>query len=238
MSRTADNADDKGAADLVRQAFNELYSKEERVWWRQDGRYETHSVAYPDSLLTQLMLLRIECQGRVPEGARALDLGAGEGADAIRLARLHYDVTAVEISEVAERKIRRFAAEAGVRVRTVVADISTYKLQDEFDIIICNGVLHYIEDKKVVIERMQQATRPGGMNVVAAWSTTSPVPEAHGTLPVFCDDEDGEINRLYSNHNWQKFLYFERHKPETAHVAEPGHVHSHIKMLAWKTGAA
>ena len=46
----------------------------------------------------------------------ALDLGAGEGADAIRLAKLGYKVDAVEVSAVACEKIERFARSQGVRI--------------------------------------------------------------------------------------------------------------------------
>jgi 2-polyprenyl-3-methyl-5-hydroxy-6-metoxy-1,4-benzoquinol methylase len=47
---------------------------------------------------------------------QALDLGAGEGADAIRLAKLGYHVDAVELSAVACEKIERFARTQGVRI--------------------------------------------------------------------------------------------------------------------------
>lgn len=216
--------------------FDGLYRAEERYWWRSGDPYAIEPDAYPTSLLTQLSLRLIRerdpgpAVGRRP---RALDLGAGEGADSIRLALLDYEVTAVEISLEGAKKIERFAAEAGVDIITETADISEYQPQGQFDVVICNGVLHYVADKAKVIERMQAATAPGGLNVVSLWSTFTPVPACHRSVPVYCDDEDGVVASSYAR--WDlKFLYFERGKPDSSHEGMPAHAHSHIKVLAEK----
>ena len=77
--------------------------------------------------------MKLRLIGGRPPG-RALDVGAGEGADSIRLARLGYAVTAVEISKVAADKIRGFAEEEGVTVDVRVADISEYEPDGQFDV--------------------------------------------------------------------------------------------------------
>jgi hypothetical protein len=68
----------------VQDYFDGAYSTHDRYWWQEPGRYELNPNAYPYSLLTQQTLRLLS--GR-PHG-RALDLGAGEGSDAIRLALL------------------------------------------------------------------------------------------------------------------------------------------------------
>jgi SAM-dependent methyltransferase len=209
--------------------FDDLYRAAERYWWRIGDPYSPDPDDYPTSLLTQLTLRLI--RDRAP--GRALDLGAGEGADAIRLARMGYPVTAVEVSEVAGEKIKSFAADAGVDVSVVIADIGEYRPEGQFDIVICNGVLHYISDKASVISRMQAATRPGGLNVVSSWTTFTRVPACHNSVPVYSDHEDGVIARAYEN--WHlKLKYFERDKPEKSHTGMPEHSHSHVKLIAEK----
>lgn len=230
MSLTNKNTD-KYVNIITAEYFDELYRSTPRYWWRRQGRYDPDADAYPYSLLTQMTLRLIEHRKR--RGRSTLDLGAREGSDAIRLALLGYSVTAVEISEVAAEKICRFANDADVTVKVQIADLSTYEPEGKFDIVICNGVLHYIEDKGPVIKRMQSATRPGGINVISVWSTHSAVPECHQRAPIFCDDEDGLVVRLYDS--WYKeLLYFERDKGEGSHSDMPGHSHSHIKMIARK----
>jgi len=58
-----------------------------------------------------------EVTGLAP--GRALDVGCGEGADAVWLARLGWDVTGLDVSKVALDRAERHAADAGVRVTWV-----------------------------------------------------------------------------------------------------------------------
>lgn len=211
----------------VADCFDTLYRSVDRYWWRQPDRYALSADAYPHSLVTQITMRLIG--GNSP--GRALDLGAGEGADSIRLALLGYTVRAVEISQVGVEKIRAFAEQAGVEVAAEHADITEYQPEGEYDIILCNGVLHYVADKKPVLKRMQAATRPGGLNVISLWSTFTPVPACHDIIPTYCDDEDGVVTSRYAG--WHKeLLYFEHSKPEVSHSGMPPHSHSHIKLIA------
>jgi tellurite methyltransferase len=213
--------------------FDALYQSHDRYWWKDGNRYATDPRSFPRSLLTQLTLKLI----RGMSGGRALDLGAGEGADSVRLAKLGFEVDAVEVSKVAAEKIHRFADEAGVAVRVIRADIRDHLLVGPYDLIICNGVLHYIadDDKVRMVRRMQDATRAGGLNVVSLWSTHTPVPYCHNSVPVFCDDEDGIVVGLYQQ--WlMEFIYFERGKQEESHLELPAHLHSHIKLIARRPG--
>ena len=54
---------------------------------------------------------------------RALDVGCGEGADAIWLARRGWTVTAIDISDVAVSRARQAAERAGAAVRWVAGDV-------------------------------------------------------------------------------------------------------------------
>jgi SAM-dependent methyltransferase len=209
--------------------FDELYRTHDRYWWRDQERYSSNPNDYPQSLLAQ-QTLRV-LAGR-PLG-RVLDLGAGEGSDAIRLARLGYLVDAVEVSPVAAAKIATFACQAGVQVNVAVADVASFVPDGMYDVVISNGVLHYIADKEAAISRMQKATTLGGINVLSLWSTFSAVPDCHDVIPAYCDDEDGIVKKLYCD--WQtEFIYFDRKKLEMSHSDMPEHAHSHIKLIARK----
>jgi len=63
----------------------------------------------------------------------ALDLGCGEGADAIWLARQGWQVTGVDVSDVALDRARQHADAAGVRVEFVLDDLATSP--GEFDLV-------------------------------------------------------------------------------------------------------
>jgi SAM-dependent methyltransferase len=209
--------------------FDNVYAGSGRFWWRDEGRYELNPDAYPSSLLTQqtLRLLADRSPGW------ALDIGAGEGTDAIRLALLGYDVDAVEVSKVGVEKIERFAAEAGAGLHIIPSDVLDFVPDKFYDVVVCNGVLHYVEDKQRVIELMQGATQPAGINIISLWSDYTPVPECHQFVPVHADKENGVVTSSYRE--WRtEFIYFERDKGETSHSDLAPHRHSHIKLIARK----
>lgn len=210
--------------------FDQVYTTYYRYWWREPGRHSVEPEDYPSSLLAQQTLRVLAPR---PRGGRALDIGAGEGADAIRLALLGYAVDAVELSAVAAAKIEYFAEQAGVKVNVTVADAQHYIPDGLYDVVVCNGVLHYVKDKDMVISRLQEATGDNGINVISLWSNYTPVPECHEFVPVYSDAEDGIVADRYQA--WPKeFIYFERDKPEAAHSDLPPHRHSHIKFIARK----
>ena len=68
----------------------------------------------------------VEELGELPPG-RALDLGSGEGRDAVWLAERGWQVTAVDFSPVAPDKARRLAQARGVTVDFVLTDLCGYR---------------------------------------------------------------------------------------------------------------
>lgn len=71
---------------------------DERHWWRGANRYSTNPADHTTFNAAWLAAATARRPGR------ALDLGAGEGSDAIRVARLGYAVDAIEVSAVACEK--------------------------------------------------------------------------------------------------------------------------------------
>lgn len=76
---------------------------------------------------------------------KLLDIGCGEGKDAVFFARCGYDVSAFDISEAGLEKTKRLADKARVHVRTFRANIWDYRLEENYDILYSSGVLHYIK---------------------------------------------------------------------------------------------
>lgn len=70
----------------------------------------------------------------LPPG-RALDAGCGEGAEAIWLAARGWQVTAADISPEALARASRRAADAGVEVSWVPADLSVWRPESAFDLV-------------------------------------------------------------------------------------------------------
>ena len=60
-----------------------------------------------------------------------LCLADGEGRNSVYLARLGFDVTAMDLSEVGLEKARKLAARNGVEINTVHADLNTFVLEPD-----------------------------------------------------------------------------------------------------------
>ena len=76
---------------------------------------------------------------------KLLDIGCGEGKDAVFFARCGYNVSAFDISEAGLEKTKRLAEKAHVHVRTFRANLWDYRLSEQYDILYSSGVLHYIK---------------------------------------------------------------------------------------------
>jgi tellurite methyltransferase len=98
---------------------------------------------------------------------KLLDIGCGEGKDAVFFARNGYDVTAFDVSDAGIEKTKRLADKIGVHVNVFKADILDYRLDTHFDIIFSSGVLHYIkpEFRKEIFDNYKQFTNQDGLHV-------------------------------------------------------------------------
>lgn len=98
---------------------------------------------------------------------KVLDIGCGEGRDAVFFARCGYDVTAFDISDAGLEKAKRLADNARVHVNLFKADIWDYRLDCKYDILYSCGVFHYIkpELRDEILNNYRSHTNPNGINV-------------------------------------------------------------------------
>lgn len=113
------------------------------------------------------------------EVGRALDLGAGEGRNAIWLASRGWAATAVDFSDVALDKANLLAAHAGVEVETVVADVAEYVPATEFDLVAVIYLHLSASIRTAVYRRAAQAVAPGGTLIVLGHDATN-IAEGYG----------------------------------------------------------
>ena len=83
----------------------------------------------------------------IPPGRhlKVMDIGCGEGKDAVFLARCGYDVSAFDVSVSGVEKVKRLAEKANVHVNAFQANIWDYRLSCGYDILFSSGVLQYIK---------------------------------------------------------------------------------------------
>lgn len=154
------------------------YATSDRVW---SGR--------PNELLVREV-------ADLPAG-RALELGCGEGADSIWLARRGWHVTGVEVAATALRRAAEHAEQEGVagRTRWVQADLTTTALPAGPYDLVCAQYFHSpaaaAGSREDVLRRAAAEVAPGGRLLVvghagwASWLAEEDRPDVH--LPTTAD---------------------------------------------------
>ncbi len=97
---------------------------------------------------------------------RLLDLGCGEGRNAVFFARNGYRVIAVDILGEGIEKTKRLAAESGVELEAIVADMHDFRLSDPVDVVFSTGELHSCrpETRGELMAHYREFTNPGGLH--------------------------------------------------------------------------
>jgi len=134
---------------------------------------------------------------------RLLDIGCGEGRHAVFFARNGYSVTAFDISAVGVAKTLRAAEEAGVAVNAFEADLHSFRLSEEYDIIFSTGTLHYVPEalRVEVFDNCKRHTAPDGIHAFSVLVQKPFIPKAPDAETSAHHFISGELFTYY--HDWR-----------------------------------
>lgn len=98
--------------------------------------------------------------------AKVLDLGSGEGRDAIYFAKCGFSVDALEISAPGIDKIKAYALLAGCKIHTIHETMIGYDPVQSYDFIYSMGALQFLppEQRDVHFAYYKSRTHQGGIN--------------------------------------------------------------------------
>lgn len=163
--------------------------------------------------------------------ARILEVGCGEGQNAIYLAQQGYSqVDAFDLSENGIAKLKRICTAGNVQLNAFVADLTTYSFEGSYDMIICFGTLHFVskEHWKAFLTRAKEHTNIGGIHIMQIF--TDAVPASDDIAPFAVGlAKDGAIKEMYDN--WE-ILQFKSYVFEDEHPNVPRHLHASNKIVA------
>lgn len=128
--------------------------------------------------------------GRV-RPCRALEPGCGSGAVAIAMAQMGFEVTALDIAPTAIQRAQQLAAERGVRVDFVCADVTRWPGRGlPFDFVYDRGCYHVLRRSHGAsfLAMLKRVTRPGSQLLLLAGNAADPVP-VRGGPPGVTEDE-------------------------------------------------
>jgi SAM-dependent methyltransferase len=110
---------------------------------------------------------------RLPAKGSALSIADGEGRNGVWLAQQGLDVLAVDFSPAALEKSRALAAERGVRLRTEVADVTSWRWPEvAFDVVVAVFVqVVFPAERAVFFKNLKRALKPGGLLLMQGYRT-------------------------------------------------------------------
>ncbi|WP_439483430.1 class I SAM-dependent methyltransferase [Cyclobacterium plantarum] len=105
-----------------------------------------------------------------PKKGKLLDLGCGQGRDALSLARLGYAVTGIDSSKVGIDQMNQIGNAENLNLVGKVGDIYAFDHFDRFDIILLDSMFHFAKKDKEkemgFIRKIVSQMKTGGLLVV------------------------------------------------------------------------
>jgi len=132
-----------------------------------DQRYSSNDLVYgeaPNGFLSHM-------SDRLPRKGNALDIGAGEGRNALFLASLGLNVLAVDQSSVGMQKAQRLAQERGLTLRTQAADLQAFDTEPSTLDVVSSIFVHLPAALRATVHhRIGTWLKPGGVFLLEAYA--------------------------------------------------------------------
>ena len=112
------------------------------------------------------------------EPSSVLDLGCGQGRDALLFARAGHRVLGLDISSVGTEQLAAVASAEGLELQARVGDLEEFQASELFDVVILDRVLHMLPDMGARARALEQAcaaTRPGGTMLLSEYAKQHPL---------------------------------------------------------------
>lgn len=179
------------------------YREEHCVWGLKPNKYVT------------------EIPGIIKSGS-VLDLGCGEGRNALFLAKKGFDVIGIDISKEAIEKFLKKAKELNLKVKGVRGDIAEFKLEEKYNIIICTATLHFLKKREInnLIKEVKANTKEGGINLITVFTKRDPGYIEYPNLYFFDKDELKEMYRGWEILEHREYTKLETHGKSHKHYFE------------------
>jgi SAM-dependent methyltransferase len=127
----------------------------------------------------------------LPSG-KALDLGTGQGRNAVYLAEKGWNVTGIDIAEVGLKQASTLARELGLKINFVNQDAEKFEYgQEQWDLV---AAIYF--DPRPYLKKIQASLKHGGIAVIEAYHRDATKRYRIGEWVVF---ESGELRELFKD---------------------------------------
>ena len=173
--------------------------------WNQ--RYESGSTPW-DSGLPSTELRRVIEEANI-KPCRVLELGCGTGTNAVLLAQLGFDVTAVDLSPLAIAQAKQKASDASVDVSWICGDVcSIAKPNEAFPLVFDRGCFHCIRRDvgvDAILKTLERVTVAGSQLIVFTGNANEQ--REHGPPGLFEEDIRADLGSLFEINHLRPFHF-------------------------------
>ncbi|AVA24079.1 class I SAM-dependent methyltransferase [Rhizobium sp. NXC24] len=175
-----------------------------------------------------------EIEQQLPRNAMVVDLGCGEGRNALFLAFRGHTVTALEPSSSAVRKLRSVADEHSLSIDVIEGKIEDFVPDQRYDLALAHSSLHFVTKDVWVplVNELRQRTNESGFHNFTSIIGTSRYPVPYECRHANSFDR-GDLESLYAD--WQ-VLRSDFYAKWDSHPGIPTHVHAVEKFVSRKAG--
>jgi tellurite methyltransferase len=134
----------------TKQFYNKLYGENPSFYKRKSLILET---------ITNLPLKK---------ESKILDLGCGQGLTSFNLSELGFEVTAVDLSDIAIEQLKEQCKKSNLKIKTHYQDIINFEFKEKYNLIMSLMTLQYLspEERSSLINKMKSNTFAEGYNLI------------------------------------------------------------------------
>ncbi len=131
---------------------------------------------------------------------QVLDIGGGEGRDALYLAEQGFEVEVVDLSVVGLEKLKKAVLEKEISITTKVGDVIEDGIEGEYEVVVMSFILHHMssEDAQKVIKDAQAHTTIGGVHTIETFMPEGELYERNEISGRFYPSKD-TLRELYAD---------------------------------------
>ncbi len=169
------------------------------------------------------------------QGKTVLDIGAGDGRNALFLAKKGFHISALDLSATGLSHLMDEARQNSLEesFTTTVSDFMDYESLVKYDNVITNFTIHFVGADKInaFLEKMMVLTAPGGINIIDDFTRNGPLAEDHPDMFITQD----MIENFYHARGWHILLSENRLvKPKKYEYSDESHMHEALSFIAQK----
>ncbi|MFS0762242.1 class I SAM-dependent methyltransferase [Peribacillus phoenicis] len=170
----------------------------QNIWEKEYRNVDSLWGFNPNDILSQYVEM-------LPENGEVLDIGIGEGRNALFFAEQGFAVEGIDISETAVERCLELSKEHNLNVNAKVQDINSFEIEpNKYSLIILSNVLNFFPDNEIknIIDKVKIGLQKNGFVYINVFDDKEPgrkkAPERYEQL----------AEHTFYNENSNMFLHY------------------------------